>query len=356
MKIIRAETWSIPVQFEIPYAVAYGDFERTTLVFLRLETDTGLRGYGSAGCDAEVTGETDATVIEALNVIAQPILIGADPFLHVSLLRQLRHAFGSQPSALATVDMALFDLLGRHLGLPLWKWFGGSCQRILTSVTIGISAIAETLTSAAKCIQQGFRCLKIKGGQNVAADIERVIRVREQVGPDIALRFDANQGYSVAEAIQFASATRAARIEFLEQPTPAKEPHLLGQVRQMGLIPIMADECLSDARSALNLVQQKAVDLFNIKLMKSGGLLEALQIDAISRAAGLGIMVGCMDESALGIAAGLHLALGCPAVKYADLDGHLGLIGDPAAGQLAIVDGYLEPPNEPGLGVVPIDN
>jgi L-Ala-D/L-Glu epimerase len=353
MKITRVESWTVPVTQEVPYAVAYGQFDQSTLVFIRVQTDTGLIGYGSAGCDTEVTGESAETILASLNDIAIPILLGANPLLHLPLLRDLKRAFGRQPSALAAVDMALFDILGKHLGLSLWKILGGYRDRILTSVTIGILPEDETLKAAKQWIDQGFTCLKLKGGIDVDGDIRRVIRVRETFGPGIELRFDANQGYGVEDAIRFGQETQRARVAFLEQPTTATKPELLGQVRAARVVPVMADECLMAASDAFLLAQRGFVDLLNVKLMKAGGIVGALQIEAIARAAGLEIMVGCMDESALGIAAGLHFALACPATKYADLDGHMGLTGDPALSPLPLENGVLFPPIGPGLGIEP---
>jgi L-alanine-DL-glutamate epimerase-like enolase superfamily enzyme len=353
MKITRVESWTVPVSQEVPYAVAYGQYDKSVLAFLRLETDNGLVGYGSAGCDHEVTGETAEIVIAALDAVASPILKGADPRHHLSLLGDLKGALGRQPSALACVDMAMYDLFGKHVDMPLWRLLGGSRDRILTSITIGILPLDETLESARQWIERGFACLKLKGGLDVESDIHRVHRVRETFGDGIELRFDANQGYSVEEAVRFCRATQAARVVFLEQPTPAAEPELLGEVRRNSQLPVMADECLFDAMDAFHLARHGLVDMLNVKLMKTGGIAEALQVEAVARAAGLAVMVGCMDESALGIAAGLHFALACPATKYADLDGHLGLIGDPAASLLPLENGILYPPAGPGLGIEP---
>ena len=350
MKIKHIEAWPVSMSLVEPYTIAYETIDSTTNVFIRVDTDRGITGYGCAAPDLQVTGETPESVLKAVREMVNSSIKGSDPLRTAMLLERLAPLLDTQPSAMAGVDMALHDILGKVSNLPLWKLLGGFRDRIRTSITIGILPEKETVERAQDFVAQGFKSLKIKGGVDVQSDIARIIKVREAVGENIELRFDANQGFSLEEAINFFNETKLSRIELIEQPTPKGQPDLLGRVTESIKIPIMADESLMTLRDAFRLARRELVDMVNIKLMKVGGIDMALQINAVSRAAGLEAMVGCMDESALSIAAGLHFALARPNVHYADLDGHLDLVDDPCEGAVIIRDGILFPTNRPGLG------
>ncbi len=350
MKIINIEAWPMALKLGEPYTIAYETIETAINIFLRIETNQGIVGHGCAAPDEYVTGETPKGNLQVIQDVVTPLLRGTDPFRSAKLLEELKTKISIQPSALAAVDMALYDILGKFTGLPVWKILGGFRDRIKTSVTIGILPEEVTIKRAKEWISQGFKCLKLKGGKDVESDIVRVIKVREAVGKDVELRFDANQGYTIDQCLTFFERTRQAKLEFIEQPTPKGEPDLLGRVTSKMPIPVMADESLLNLRDVFRLARHDLADMVNVKLMKVGGISEALQINAVARSAGLEVMIGCMDESALSIAAGLHFALARPNVLYADLDGHIGLLNDPFAGAVILHDGVLYPNDKPGLG------
>ncbi len=353
MKITKVEAWRMTMRLEEPYTIAYETVHETTNVFLRLETNQGINGYGCAAPDEQITGETADSVLRAIEDAVKPSLSHSDPLRPAMLLERLKLPLEGQSSVLAALDMALFDILGKASNLPLWRLLGGFRDRMKTSVTIGILPSKETVERARDWVSRGFKCLKIKGGINVESDIERVLKVRESVGNGIELRFDANQGFSVEDSLGFVEQTRKARLELIEQPTPKGQPDLLGRVTSSVHIPVMADESLMTLRDAFRIARRDLADMVNIKLMKVGGISEALQINAVARSARLEVMVGCMDEAALAIAAGLHFALARPNVIYADLDGHLGLMGDLSSGAVILRNGTLFPTNRPGLGFDP---
>ncbi len=351
MRITGIEAWPVSMRLAEPYTISYETITTTSNVFLRIETDRGIVGHGCAAPDEHITGETAETALKSIDDFVGPSIKGSDPLRPVMLLERLKPLLFHQPSVLAALDMALYDILGKSGNLPLWKLLGGFRDRIRTSATIGILPEAETVERARGWVALGFRCLKLKGGMDVQSDIERVLKVREAVGNIIELRFDANQGFSVEDSLKFVEQTRAARLELIEQPTPKGQPDLLGRVTSGVSIPVMADESLMTLRDAFRIARRGLADMVNIKLMKVGGISEALQINAVARSAELEVMIGCMDESALAIAAGLHFALARPNVEYADLDGHLGLVGDPTGGAVILRKGTLFATQKPGLGV-----
>jgi L-Ala-D/L-Glu epimerase len=350
LKIKQILFQHIRMRMREPYAIAYESLSFADNIFLCLETDAGLQGFGCAAPDMAVTKETILGTITVIQDTIIPLLQDCDPLQTTRIIEDLHLNLKEHPSARAMVDMALYDLLGKIAGLSLHFLLGGYRSSIPTSITIGILPIEKTLKKAKAYLDKGVLALKLKGGQDVKADIAKVCTLRKELGAKIQLRFDANQGYSAKETLQFLNGVKKADLELLEQPTTRDDLKLLGHITQKAPIPIMADESLMSLKDVFRLAKNDLVDMVNIKLMKTAGIYNALQISAVARAADIKAMVGCMDESALAIAAGLHLALSSPNITHADLDGHLGLQNDPAAGAVILKKGRLYPTGRPGLG------
>ena len=353
MKIISTQIFPLNLKLREPYTISYETVSSAPNVFLRIETNNGITAFGCGTPDYGVTGETIESTEQVFNEIIEPYFQGVDPLRYSLHLFKLKEKLSEYPSALAMVDSALFDLLGKYVNLPVYKILGGYRRNIKTSITIGICPVTETIEKSLQYIAEGFKILKIKGGQNVDDDIEKIIKLREKIGNTIEIRFDANQGYNVYDTLKFFGRTKSAKVELIEQPTIKNDPETMGRIINNVPIPIMADESLMDLRDAFKIAKKNLADMVNIKLMKVGGINEAMHINSVAKAAGLEAMVGCMDESALGIAAGLHFALARPNVIYADLDGHLDIVDDPALGAVNIINGTMYPNESAGLGFNP---
>lgn len=351
MTIKRIDLFAKTFQLRNPYTIAYDSITAAPNLLVRIETDNGLIGWGNAAPDAFVTGETIAQAEALLTTTIMPALFGREAralSAHHEFLQQ--HA-AQIPAACAAIDTALYDLFGKSVNLPLYKLLGWARPKILTSITIGIAAVTESVRQARELVRAGFRALKIKTGANWEEDAERIRAIRAAIGPTFALRIDANQGYTAEQALAFCRRVAGERLEFVEQPTAAKNIAALKAVRDSAQIPIMADESALTSNDVLTLAASGAVDMINLKLMKTGGITSTMQATAVAAAGKMPVMLGCNDESRISIAAGVHLACALGGVHYADLDGAFDLVDDVAAGGFVLQDSYLIPSDQPGLGV-----
>lgn len=351
MKITKVSYERIELSLSSPYTIAYETVSGATNFILKVETDKGLVGYGCAAPEPMVTQETPNEVEQNIKTNIIPFLLGRNPFMLSETLEGLKTLLSVKSSALAMVDMALLDIVSKKMEVPLYQFLGGYRNSIPTSITIGILPLEETLKIASEYVAQGFFILKIKGGLSLENDIEKMICLHKKI-PNIQLRFDGNQGYSVDDAIAFFEATKDIGIQFLEQPTKVGNGEKLGLVSQKTNIPVMADEGIKSLQDVFRLAQNNFVDMINIKLMKVGGIVEGMHINSVAKSANIEVMVGCIDECRLGISAGLHFALSRPNIKYADLDGHLDMINDPFKNLFKLEKGILYPTKNPGLGVI----
>jgi L-alanine-DL-glutamate epimerase-like enolase superfamily enzyme len=356
MKIVSVETRVEAIPLSRPYTIAFRSVSDVENMIVVVRTDDGRTGLGAASPEHHVTGETADACKAALAPGALDWLIGLDVRTLPALARRLDADKPHTPAARAAVDMALYDLLAQGQGLPLCEMLGRAHTALPTSITIGIKSAEEALREADEYLGRGFRILKVKTGLSLEEDIDRLRRIRvhvdEKGGPRITIRADANQGYSAAETRRYFAETKDLDIEFVEQPV---KKHLIDELRALPEADrerIAADESVQVPVDALRVVTPpRPAGIFNIKLMKCGGVWSAQRIATVAELAGVRLMWGCMDESCISIAAALHVALASPATRYLDLDGSFDLARDVAEGGFVVEGGIMRPLDAPGLGV-----
>ncbi len=335
-----------------PYTIAYEHIDSVQNLFVQLKAHDGTVGLGVASPAEDVTGEGVQKCRQALADNLEALLLGTDIRHLKTRLREIEIAMPGAPAARAAIDMALHDLWAKHLGLPLVDLLGRAHRSLPTSITVGISSVEESLEDATEYIGRGFRILKVKIGRSVEEDVERLHRIRQKTGREIIIRVDANQGYSVDQFKNFLKQTASLELEFIEQPLEARDLAGMRRLPEAMRKRVAADESLLDVRDALTcLGPPRPFGIYNIKLMKCGGIAPAILIAEIAHLAGIDLMWGCMDESIVGIAAALHAALASPATRYLDLDGHLDLARDLVTGGFLLQNGELSVTDNPGLGV-----
>ena len=322
MKITNIQYKKAPTTDKVKFEIALQKGNpHDSVIILKIETDEGITGYGEASPLGLVTGNSIDNITQFFDEI-RPLLIGEDPLAIERIHRVMDAYILGKSSGKAAVDIALYDILGKKTGQPVYKLLGGNESSVQSDMTIGIDTPDEMAKLAKKYVDEGFSILKIKVGRNSKDDLEAVRKIREAVGYDVSLRLDANQGWGVKEAIQVMKKMEAYHVDEIEQPLRHWNFDSLKYVRDHISQDLMMDESIHNPHDALRAVKAEACDIINIKLMKSGGLYPALRINAIAEAAGIPCMVGCMGETRIGIAAGAALVAAQGNISYADLDSY----------------------------------
>ncbi len=352
MKIKSIKTWNTDLGNTKPYTIAFKTIDEVINAFIEITLDNGVTGIG-AGCPSEyVTQEPLESTIETLQEKNLDFLIGRD----INEVNQLNFEawkkFPKNPAVRAAIDIALYDAFTKHLGVPLVKFLGQKIKSLPTSNTIGIKNVEETLKEAQEYGERGFTVLKVKLGIDLNEDIERIVKLREKFGKKFVIRIDANQGYTIPQTIEFYNKTKHLDVELVEQPLPAKAVAELKTLPEEIRTIVAADESLLSPKDAMELVKPpRAAGIFNIKLMKCGGVNQALKIADIGLQEGVDLFWGCNDESIVSITAALHAAFACSNTRYIDLDGSLDLARDVVKGGFILKDGVMSCSDKPGLGV-----
>lgn len=353
MKIAEIEVGEISVPLVTPFKTALRTVETIEDIVVKITADTGENGYGEAPPTAVITGDTRGSIICAIRDYIRPALLGMEIENIDGIMHKLHTCIQKNTSAKACVDMAVYDLLGKRYGVPLYRLLGGYRRELETDLTISVNPIDEMVRDSISAVKRGFRILKVKVGKEGEKDIERIAAIRDAVGKDVKIRVDANQGWTAKEAIRILSVLEreGLDIELCEQPVKAQDIDGLRAVTKAVSTPILADESVFSAEDAMEILRTHAADLINIKLMKTGGIYGALKICAIAETCGVECMMGCMLESKLAVSAAAHLAAAKRIITRTDLDGPSLCRTDPFEGGPDFLESRIVMNDRPGIGI-----
>jgi L-Ala-D/L-Glu epimerase len=360
MHIKSITVGEIKVPLKVPFKTAVRTVSEVHSLVLIIETDTGLKGYGEAPATAVITGDTIDSMRAGLAVLA-PQLLGKSLHDFNALLRIVARGLVHHTSLKAALEIALYDLRAQSFGVPLYQLLGanaGEDVRLKTDVTISVNDTDTMVRDCLKAVAEGFDALKIKvGGRSWRDDVATTLAIHKAVGSNVALRLDANQGWTPKHAVQVIQAieSEGIAIEFVEQPVKADDIAGLKFVTDNTLTPILADEAVFTVLDALHILTTQSADVVNIKFMKTGGISQAIEIANLTRRHHRVCMIGCMLESAISVTAAAHFAHAyADVVTLIDLDGPQLCNGSAVVGGLTMQGAWIHLPDVPGLAITAV--
>jgi o-succinylbenzoate synthase len=354
MRITDIQLGIMRVPLMTPFRTALRTVEQVEDIVVRVHTDTGQLGYGEAPPTAAITGDTHATIISAIRDHLAPALMLEEVADIDRLVHLIQGALPGNTSAKAAMEIAIYDLWAQLHQMPLCQMLGGGLAVMTTDVTISVNDLDTMVTDAIRAVAQGYRALKIKLGKDARLDVERVMAIHEAVGGGIALRLDANQGWTAEQTVQVLSTLESAGVqpELVEQPVPARDIDGMCHITARVSTPVVADESVFSPADALEVIRRGAANIINIKLMKAGGISGALRIADMAAEHGMACMIGCMLESSISVAAAAHVAAARPAViTRVDLDGPSLCQYNPVEGGAIFCGPEIALIDAPGLGI-----
>ena len=353
MKITGVRLGKISVPLRVPFKTALRSVSSVEDVIVEVYTDTGEVGYGEAPPTGAITGDTTGAILGALQDHIIKTVVGRDVDEFEDLMQALNKCIVGNTSAKAAMDMALWDLYGQLYRIPVYKLMGGSRKEIITDITISVNDPEEMARDAVDAVRRGYDTLKIKVGAHPELDVARLTAVRQAIGNDTRIRIDANQGWEPKQAVRLLNQMqeKGLDIEFVEQPVKAHDIDGLKYVTERSYVPVLADESVFSPEDAVRIMQTGAADLVNIKLMKCGGLYNALKIVSAAEVYGVECMIGCMLEAKISVNAAVHLACAKKIITKIDLDGPVLCSEDPILGGAVFDEQRITVSDEPGLGI-----
>ena len=359
MKIQSIRFGMLNVPLKTPFKTAMRTVKEIEDVVVIVKTDTGHTGYGSAPATAVITGDTHGSIIEAISKVMSPALIGRDIADLNNLINTVHNSIVRNFSAKAAIEIAIYDLYGQLYDAPLYQLLGGGDNVISTDITISVDYIDKMVEDTLSAIDRGFETLKIKVGKDPALDIERIKAIYAAVNERALIRLDANQGWTPKQTVSVLRALEdsGVQLELVEQPVRGDDIEGMKYVTERVHTPVMADESSFGPKEAIELIRTRAADIINIKLMKTGGISNAIKIADIAGIYGVNCMIGCMLESSIGVAAAAHIAVAkASVITKVDLDTPALGEYDPVTSGVQFNNSEIKITDLPGLGISKIDN
>ncbi|MGI5948763.1 dipeptide epimerase [Peptoniphilus sp.] len=358
MKITDVKLGILRAPLRVPFKTALRSVDSIEDVVVEIHTDTGNVGYGEAPPTGAITGETTGSIIAAFKDHINKTIIGRDIDDLENLLIDLNKCIVKNTSAKAACDMAIYDLYGQLYKIPVHKLLGSSRKNIETDITISVNPPDIMAADAIYAVEKGYDVLKVKVGIDHSLDVERLVKIREAVGDKPKIRIDANQAWTPKEAVRILDKMQENLIdlELVEQPVIYHDLEGLKYVTDNSTVPVLADESVFSPEDALEIVKTKSADMINIKLMKCGGIYNALKITSLAELAGVECMLGCMLEAKISVNAAVHLACAKQIITKFDLDGPILCTHDPVIGGSVFEEKDITVSNDYGLGIKGIED
>ncbi len=357
MKIKSIETYKMSLPLKVPFRTALRVVESMESIVVKVQTDTGHIGWGEAPATAVITGDTLPSIAYAIESVIGPQLIGQD----VSQLEELMHiiqtSMAHNTSPKAALDMAVYDLFAQRQNTPLYKLLGGYTNTIETDITISLNPVDVMIEDSLRAVAAGYHILKIKVGSSYHDDVDRIIKISDELPDDIKIRIDANQGWSPKTAVRVIKTLEelGVEMELVEQPVKADDIEGLDLVTKSVDTPILADEAVFSMRDAKRLLDIRAADFINIKLMKTGGIHSAIDICSLALSHLIPCMMGCMLEGGIAATAAAHFACAKRNIIYVDIDGPLLASTNPVKGGAVFGQPYIQLSEAAGLGIEDVE-
>lgn len=353
MKITNIHTHTLKAPLKNPFITSLRRVDALEDLVVLIECDDGTVGYGEGAPTPQITGETMGSMIATVEYI-KPHIIGREIEDFDAILGLVHKLIVKNTTAKSALEIALYDLKAKASKLPLYRMLGGTQTKFTTDITISMGEIKKMIVDSHDAVALGYDTLKIKIGDNPRKDVERIVAIHNALNKDIKLRLDANQGWTAKQSVELLHALEKQNIiaEFIEQPVAADDIEGLKYIKERVQTPLLADESIFSLKDARRLLEMEAIDYVNIKLAKTAGVTQALELADLSASFGVKCMIGCMLEGPISVAAGVHVASAkADIITMLDLDAVSLLASHPLKTGIAFNESEITLSNDHGLGV-----